>query len=82
MAEWSNALDSKSSVRVSRTVGSNPTLSASAFESGDCAHIHSTLFFLATNPVRPKRPLNSFFKNLACTTVSRSAAFPNAVDYA
>ena len=28
MAEWSNALDSKSSVRVSRTVGSNPTLSA------------------------------------------------------
>lgn len=28
VAEWSNALDSKSSVRLYRTVGSNPTLSA------------------------------------------------------
>ena len=28
VAEWSNAPDSKSGVRVSRTVGSNPTLSA------------------------------------------------------
>lgn len=28
VAEWSNALDSKSSVRLWRTVGSNPTLSA------------------------------------------------------
>src|SRR5690606_19654247 len=28
MAEWSKALDSKSSVRFSRTVGSNPTPSA------------------------------------------------------
>lgn len=28
VAEWSNALDSKSSVRFQRTVGSNPTLSA------------------------------------------------------
>ena len=30
VAEWSNALDSKSSVRLYRTVGSNPTLSASS----------------------------------------------------
>ena len=29
MAEWSNAPDSKSGVRFYRTVGSNPTLSAS-----------------------------------------------------
>ncbi len=38
VAEWSNALDSKSSVRLWRTVGSNPTLSASSFVFSDGAH--------------------------------------------
>jgi hypothetical protein len=40
VAEWSNALDSKSSVRFQRTVGSNPTLSAKkrfgAVEGANC----------------------------------------------
>jgi len=31
MAEWSNALDSKSSIRFYRIEGSNPSLSASGF---------------------------------------------------
>lgn len=37
VAEWSNALDSKSSIRFSRIEGSNPSLSASDAGSADNA---------------------------------------------
>src|SRR5260363_108143 len=41
VAEWSNAPDSKSGVRSTRTVGSNPTLSATGLGSGG---IHQIIF--------------------------------------
>ena len=46
VAEWSNALDSKSSVRLYRTVGSNPTLSANT-QKNPLSSNESRDFFLA-----------------------------------